>query len=72
MGVLEAACASCLEQRGAEQAFEDFAAHAAHRSHQVRSVPGGNRSRIARLSVFSAARLIARSSIRASFEQAAV
>lgn len=43
--------------------IEDFAARAAHRSHLVRSIPGGNRSRSARRSVISAARLTAFSSM---------
>jgi hypothetical protein len=48
-----------------------FAGCAAQRSHLVRSVPGGNRSRIARRSVSSAARLMALPSMAASIGQLA-
>jgi hypothetical protein len=48
-----------------------FAACAAPRSHLVRSVPGGNRSRIARRSVSNAARLMALPSMVGSFGQRA-
>jgi hypothetical protein len=50
---------------------EGFAAYAAHRIHLVRSTPGGKHSWIARRRVISDARLMAFSSMRASFIQPA-
>jgi hypothetical protein len=49
----------------------DFAARPAHRSHAVRSRPGGNRWKIARSSVMRAARRIAFASMVGSIEQQA-